>query len=237
MHYKGDTVRCGPSLRRRVTSNKQQLTKPTIPTSAITGLVLAGGRGSRMGGVDKGLQVFAGQPLALHTLRRLQAGAGLGAYMLNANRNLDVYQQFGVPVHPDAVGDFAGPLAGFLAGLDHCPSDYLLAVPCDTPLFPVDLVPRLAQALDESGALLAMPSAPEADGQGLSRVRLQPVFCLMHVSVATGLRQYMLGGGRKIDTWFAQSAGVVVPFDRPGDDPQAFFNLNTLDELAQAQQP
>ena len=157
--------------------------------------------------------------------------------MLNANRNLDVYQQFGVPVHPDAVGDFAGPLAGFLAGLDHCPSDYLLAVPCDTPLFPVELVPRLAQALDESGALLAMPSAPEADGQGLSRVRLQPVFCLMHVSVATGLRQYMLGGGRKIDTWFTQSAGVVVPFDRPGDDPQAFFNLNTLDELAQAQQP
>jgi len=237
MHYKGDTVRCGPSLRRRVTSNKQQLTKPTIPTSAITGLVLAGGRGSRMGGVDKGLQVFAGQPLALHTLRRLQAGAGLGAYMLNANRNLDVYRQFGVPVHPDAVGDFAGPLAGFLAGLDHCPSDYLLAVPCDTPLFPVDLVPRLAQALDESGALLAMPSAPEADGQGLSRVRLQPVFCLMHVSVATGLRQYMLGGGRKIDTWFTACAGVVVPFDRPGDDPQAFFNLNTLDELAQAQQP
>ena len=209
---------------------------PILP-SAITGLVLAGGRGSRMGGVDKGLQVFAGQPLALHTLRRLQAGAGLGAYMLNANRNLDVYRQFGVPVHPDAVGDFAGPLAGFLAGLDHCPSDYLLAVPCDTPLFPVDLVQRLAQALDESGALLAMPSAPEADGQGLSRVRLQPVFCLMHVSVATALRQYMLGGGRKIDTWFAQSAGVVVPFDRPGDDPQAFFNLNTLDELAQAQQP
>jgi len=220
-----------------MTSNKQQLTKPPISTSAITGLVLAGGRGSRMGGVDKGLQSFAGQPLALHTLRRLQAGGGLGAYMLNANRNLDVYQQFGVPVYADAVGDFAGPLAGFLAGLDHCHTDYLLAVPCDTPLFPADLVPRLAQALAGSGAILAMPSAPEADGQGSSRMRLQPVFCLMHVSVAAGLRHYMLGGGRKIDTWFTQSAGVAVPFDRPGDDPQAFFNLNTLDELAQAQRP
>lgn len=211
--------------------------KLSIPTGAITGLVLAGGRGSRMGGVDKGLQVFAGQPLAMHTLRRLQAGAGLGAYMLNANRNLDVYQQCGVPVHADAVGDFAGPLAGFLAGLDHCHTDYLLAVPCDTPLFPADLVVRLANALASGGAMLAMPSAPEADGQGSSRMRLQPVFCLMHVSVAAGLRHYMLGGGRKIDTWFAQSAGVVVPFDRPGDDPQAFFNLNTLDELAQAQRP
>jgi len=208
---------------------------PTITPSAITGLVLAGGRGSRMGGVDKGLQIFDGKPLALHALQRLQSGAGLGAYLLNANRNLEAYQAFGAPVCADAVGDFAGPLAGFLAGLEVCTTPYLLTVPCDTPLFASDLVLRLAHALQTSGADLAMPSAPEADGQGQMRMRLQPVFCLMHTRVAPGLRRYMQEGGRKIDTWFSQQGGVQVPFDLPSDDPHAFFNLNTLDELARAQ--
>ena len=210
---------------------------PAITPSAITGLVLAGGRGSRMGGVDKGLQIFDGKPLALHALQRLQSGAGLGAYLLNANRNLEAYRAFGAPVCADAVGDFAGPLAGFLAGLEACTTPYLLTVPCDTPLFASDLVLRLAHALQTSGADLAMPSAPEAEGQGQGqmRMRLQPVFCLMHTRVAPGLRRYLQAGGRKIDTWFSQQGGVQVPFDLPGDDPHAFFNLNTLDELARAQ--
>ena len=117
-----------------------------IAREQITGLVLAGGRGSRMGGVDKGLQSYHGVPLALHALLRL--APQVGSAMINANRNLAAYESFGVPVWPDALPDFAGPLAGFLAGLEHCETPYLVTLPCDSPLFPEDLVARLAQALE-----------------------------------------------------------------------------------------
>src|SRR3954468_21586075 len=121
-----------------------------IETGDITGVILAGGRGSRMGGVDKGLQNFNGMPLALHTLMRLQPQ--VGHVLINANRNLGAYESFGVPVWPDVLADFAGPLAGFLAGLENCETPWLVTVPCDTPLFPADLVERLAQAADEQQA-------------------------------------------------------------------------------------
>src|SRR3954468_21527678 len=139
----------------------------------VTGLILAGGRGSRMGGVDKGLQNFLGMPLALHTLMRLQPQ--VSEVLVNANRNLAAYEALGVPVWPDALPDFAGPLAGFLTGLEHCETPWLVTVPCDTPLFPLDLVARLAQAAVEADADIAMASAPEQDGQ----LRAQPVFCLV----------------------------------------------------------
>ena len=119
-----------------------------IAPEDITGLVLAGGRGSRMGGVDKGLQNHHGVPLALHALLRLAPQVGLT--MINANRNLAAYESMGVPVWPDALADFAGPLAGFLAGLEHCDTPYLVTVPCDSPRFPEDLVARLASALEAS---------------------------------------------------------------------------------------
>ena len=121
-----------------------------IESNDITGLVLAGGRGSRMGGVDKGLQNFRGLPLALHTLMRLQMQ--VGATMVNANRNLAAYEAFGAPVWPDVLADYAGPLAGFLTGLERCETPWLLTVPCDTPLFPVDLAQRLAHAACREGA-------------------------------------------------------------------------------------
>ena len=113
-----------------------------IDTKDITGLILAGGRGSRMGGVDKGLQNHLGMPLAMHALLRL--GPQVGEIMINANRNLGAYEAMGVPVWPDTLPDYAGPLAGFLAGLEHCETPYLVTVPCDSPLFPDDLVQRLA---------------------------------------------------------------------------------------------
>ena len=113
-----------------------------IARDDITGLVLAGGRGSRMGGVDKGLQNFNGMPLVLSTLMRLQPQ--VAHVMINANRNLSDYESFGVPVWPDVIPDFAGPLAGFLTALEHCETSWLVTVPCDTPLFPDDLVARLA---------------------------------------------------------------------------------------------
>jgi molybdopterin-guanine dinucleotide biosynthesis protein A len=191
----------------------------------ITGIVLAGGRGSRMGGADKGLQNFNGMPLALHTLLRLQPQ--VGAAMVNANRNLSAYESFGVPVWPDALPDFPGPLAGFLAGLEQAETDWIVTVPCDTPLFPHDLVQRLAEAAEREDADIAMPSGPEADGQ----LRTQPVFCLLRRELLESLVGFTHGGGRKIDAWTAQHRTVVVPFDRPGDDPRAFFNANTLAEL------
>jgi molybdopterin-guanine dinucleotide biosynthesis protein A len=196
-----------------------------IDPQSITGIILAGGRATRMGGADKGLQNLHGMPLALHTLVRL--GPQVGAVMINANRNLSAYEAFGAEVWPDSIPDFAGPLAGFLTGLERCETEWLLTVPCDTPRFPLDLAARLAEAVERDGAEIAMAAAREEDGQ----VRTQPVFCLLHRDLSESLVRFTHEGGRKIDAWTAQHRTVVVPFDRPGDDPQAFFNANTLAEL------
>jgi molybdenum cofactor guanylyltransferase len=200
-----------------------------IHAREITGLVLAGGRGTRMGGADKGLQKFNGTPLALHALMRLQLQEGqhIGELMINANRNLGAYEAFGVPVWPDTLSDYAGPLAGFLTGLERAETPYLLTVPCDTPRFPLDLAQRLAAAFDDPATEIAMASAPENG----SEPRAQPVFSLLRVDLLESLVAFTQAGGRKIDRWTAQHRTVLVPFDRPGDDPLAFFNTNTLDEL------
>ncbi len=200
-----------------------------IEPGQITAVVLAGGRGSRMGGVDKGLQNFNGTPLALHSLLRLQMQSDglVGEVMINANRNLAAYEAFGVPVWPDTLGDFPGPLAGFLTALERCETPYLLTVPCDTPLFPFDLAERLASALANGEADIAMAAAPEEDGQ----MRTQPVFCLIRTDLLASLAVFVQGGGRKIDSWTGQHKTAVVSFDRPSDDPKAFFNANTLAEL------
>jgi molybdopterin-guanine dinucleotide biosynthesis protein A len=196
---------------------------------AITAVILAGGRGSRMGGVDKGLQNFNGVPLALHTLRKLTPQ--VGQIMINANRHLATYEAFGVPVWPDttSMGDYAGPLAGFMTGLEHCETPYLITVPCDTPDFPHDLVARLVAAFEAQPVDFAVASAPEEDGQ----TRAQPVFCLMGKHMRTSLHRFTQNGGRKIDAWTAQHRAVHVPFNLPGDDRHAFFNANTLAELHQ----
>ena len=196
----------------------------TIPPEQITGLILAGGRGSRMGGVDKGLQNHLGLPLAMQVLLRLQPQ--VGAVMINANRNLGAYESMGVPVWPDALADYPGPLAGFLAGLEHCATPYLVTVPCDTPNFPADLVDRLAAALVAEGAEIAMAATLE-DG----RVQVQPVFCLMAASLLESLVAFTHGGQRKIDRWTGQHRCATVVFD----DADAFFNANTLDELQRLQ--
>jgi molybdopterin-guanine dinucleotide biosynthesis protein A len=202
-----------------------------INTHDITGLILAGGRGSRMGGVDKGLQNLNGMPMALHTLLRLQMQTG--QVIINANRNLAAYESFGVPVWPDVLADYAGPLAGFLTGLERCETPYLATVPCDTPRFPLDLVARLAEALEREEADIAMAAAPEQDKDGQIMLRTQPVFCLLRVELLESLVDFTHKGGRKIDAWTALHKTVVVPFDRPGDDPLAFSNANTLAELQQ----
>ena len=201
--------------------------KPPMHIEAITAVILAGGRGSRMGGVDKGLQNFNGVPLALHTLMRL--GPQVGDVIINANRNLAAYESFGVPVWPDitSMGDYAGPLAGFMTGLERCETPYLLTIPCDTPLFPHDLVTRMADAFEANDADFAVASAPEEDGQ----IKAQPVFCLMGTHMLESLMAFTHSGGRKIDAWTAQHKVVHVPFNLPSDDAYAFVNANTLAEL------
>jgi molybdenum cofactor guanylyltransferase len=196
----------------------------TIPTAHITGLVLAGGRGSRMGGVDKGLQNHLGRPLAQQALLRLQPQ--VGAVMVNANRNLAAYAAMGVPVWPDALADHPGPLAGFLAGLTHCRTPYLVTVPCDTPNFPPDLVARLAAALVAEDAEIAMAATLE-DG----RVQVQPVFCLMAATLLDSLASFTRSGQRKVDRWTGQHRCATVVFE----DADAFFNANTLDDLQRLQ--
>ena len=201
-----------------------------IDKNEVTGVILAGGRGSRMGGADKGLQNFRGMPLALYTLMRLQPQ--VGETMVNANRNLAAYESFGVPVWPDGLTDYAGPLAGFLTGLEQCETPFMLTVPCDTPLFPQDLAARLGEALEREDADIAMATAREEDGQ----MRAQPVFSLMRRELMESLVQFTHGGGRKIDAWTGQHKTVLVPFDQPGDDARAFFNANTLAELHRLEQ-
>jgi molybdenum cofactor guanylyltransferase len=190
----------------------------------ITGLILAGGRGSRMGGVDKGLQNLNGMPMALHALMRL--APQVGTVMINANRNLAAYEAFGVPVWPDVLADHPGPLAGFMTGLEQCETPWMATVPCDTPNFPDDLISKLAEQAAASDADLAMASCLE-DGT----VRTQPVFCLMRSTLLESLTRFTQSGGRKIDAWTSSQRHVIVEFP----DARTFFNANTLQDLRQLQ--
>jgi molybdopterin-guanine dinucleotide biosynthesis protein A len=191
-----------------------------IERADVTGWVLAGGRGSRMGGVDKGLQLHAGVPLAVHAMRRLLPQ--VGGVAINANRQVDVYASFGVPVHADSLADHPGPLGGFLAGLEHCTTPYVMTVPCDAPNFPVDLVARLAAELIASHAPMAM-----ATTQGANGLQPQPVFCLMASQLRQSLLDFTASGQRKPQVWAELNGCAWVVFD----DEAAFVNANTHAEL------
>jgi molybdopterin-guanine dinucleotide biosynthesis protein A len=192
----------------------------------ITGLILAGGRGSRMGGVDKGLQIHRGRPLAAHALERLRPQ--VGRLMVNANRNLETYRAMGVPVWPDEVPDYPGPLAGMLAGLAHCETALMATVPCDTPNFPLDLVARLASGLERAEADIAV-----AYTRGGEELFPQPVFCLMKTSLEDALAAFIAAGERKTGFFARGQRNTRVVFDHDAE----FFNINTLTELEQSQPP
>ena len=196
-----------------------------IAPSDITGLILAGGRGSRMGGVDKGLQTYRGVPLAQNALQRLQPQ--VGQCMISANRHLPVYEALGVPVWPDSIDGYAGPLAGLLTGMEHAVTPWLVTVPCDTPEFPLDFVQRLAAEVAAQGAEIAMVSTLEA-----GELRRQPVFCLLRTDLKDSLVSFLHSGERKFGQWTAQHRAIEVPFAAA----DAFFNANTKDELQQLQQ-
>ncbi|MBQ9578121.1 MAG: molybdenum cofactor guanylyltransferase [Ottowia sp.] len=156
----------------------------TPPAAAITALLLCGGRATRMGGRDKGLLELAGEPLALHALRRLRTQSLPPAHIaISANRNLEQYAQLGCPVWPDTLPGFPGPLAGILTGMQRCSTPLLLVVPCDAPLFPHTLCARLLDAMQRSGAPLAVAATPG----GVT----QPVFCLVQRSLRNALAQHL----------------------------------------------
>ena len=189
-----------------------------IPRDAITGIVLAGGQGRRMGGVDKGLVELAGAPLAAHVIGRL--APQVATIVINANQNLERYGALGYPVVPDAVGGFAGPLAGLHAGMTSAKTTFVVTAPCDSPFLPLDLVARLGVTLAARDAQLAVAKTFDQP---------HPVFALVRRDVLPHLASFLEGGGRKIDAWYATIAHVEVNFD---DEAEAFRNINTAAELA-----
>ncbi|MGF6369506.1 molybdopterin-guanine dinucleotide biosynthesis protein A [Paraburkholderia sp. RAU6.4a] len=198
----------------------------SIPREQITGLVLAGGRGTRMGGVDKGLQPLHGEPLAAHVLRRLAPQTG--PLMISANRHPDTYAALGAPYRAtlvaDTLPDFPGPLAGMLAGLRAAGTAYLLSAPCDSPWLPANLAARLADALDANHADIATVATVDTGGE----TSLHPVFALMRTAVADDLAAFLASGERKVRAWYARHKTVEVVFA----DERAFYNANSLQELA-----
>jgi len=186
----------------------------------ITGLVLAGGQGRRMGSVDKGLVLLHDKPMLRHVLDRFIPQ--VDTILINANQHIPEYEAFGYPVVPDAISGFAGPLAGLQVGLTHAELPLVATAPCDSPFLPHDLVARLAAALAERHAQLAVARTFDQP---------HPVFSLVRRDVLAHLTRFLEGGGRKIDAWYATLDVVEVAFD---DEADAFRNINTVDELKQA---
>jgi molybdopterin-guanine dinucleotide biosynthesis protein A len=191
-----------------------------IAAQDITGIVLAGGQGRRMGGVDKGLVDLDGRAMVEHVLARL--APQVGPIVINANQNVERYAAFGPAVVSDEVGGFAGPLAGLHAGLSAAATPYGVTVPCDSPFLPLDLVARLASGLATAGAQLAVARTFDQP---------HPVFALVRRDVLPHLTAFLHAGGRKIDLWYASLRVVEVPFD---DCAEAFRNINTRAELSAA---
>jgi molybdenum cofactor guanylyltransferase len=188
----------------------------------VTGLILSGGAGSRMGGVDKGLQPFRGRTLIEWVIERLEPQ--VAEVLISANRNLDRYLAFGHPVLTDREAGFAGPLAGLHAGLGQARSELLMVAPCDSPLLPANLVQRLVTALERDDAEVAVARTHE---------RAHPVFCLCRVTLRDHLTAFFEGGGRKVEAWYSSLRVTEVDFD---DQADAFRNINTLEELAALEQ-
>ena len=189
----------------------------TPRASRITGVILAGGQGRRMGSVDKGLKPLRGKPMVQWVLERFSPQ--VDEVLINANQNLDTYGQFGYKVVPDEIGGFAGPLAGLHRGLSTATHDLIGTVPCDSPFLPLDLIARLYTALNDKQADLAVARTGNQP---------HPVFCLCRKSVLPGLTAFLESGGRKIDAWYAALKVAEVLFD---DEAEAFSNINTVEEL------
>lgn len=192
-----------------------------VVRSEITGVVLAGGRATRMGGEDKGLLRVAGRPMVEHVLRALRPQ--VSDLLINANRNLERYREFGVTVVSDFIEGYCGPLAGMASAMKVARTAYVLTAPCDSPFLSEDLAARLHRGLVRDGARIAVADSGE---------RLEPVFALLDRTLLPSLLAYLDAGERKIDRWYAQHPMTRVDFS---DEPGMFNNLNTPEELAAAE--
>ena len=194
----------------------------SISLDDITGVILAGGMGRRMGGVDKGLRNFKSAPMALHAMMRLNGQ--VSSLCINANRNIGVYEGFGAEVVCDIQPDYAGPLAGMHAALSHTNVQFLVTVPCDVPLFPLNLVAKLSEPFEQNVGLMLTVAATQG--------RHHPVFCMMRSELLPSMEEFLRKGGRKIDAWYANIPHQAVEFD----DEAAFHNVNTIEELKELEQ-
>ena len=197
----------------------------SIKISDLTAVILAGGQGRRMGGKDKGLLEFEGRLLIEILIDSLQEqGPNI---VINANRNQAIYESYGYPVIADKLEDFQGPLAGLASTMAVLDTDYILTLPCDSPLLADDFVERFIQAQVGSGA----PICVAHDGE-----RLQPVYALIDTSLFDSLELFLGSGERKIDRWYAQFDFARVDFS---DQRAMFQNINTPEDrlrMAQAQE-
>lgn len=181
-------------------------------------IILSGGRATRMNGADKGLVLLQDNPLIQHVIARLTSQ--VDEILINANREIATYQAFGYPVLPDETNDFLGPLAGFLLGLKHAKHEYVLTVPCDSPLLPHNLAERLYKGMVQSHADISIAT---------SCGETHPVFCLMKKSVMSSLQAFLQNGGCKVSAWQKSQKYVEVDFS---DISDAFTNLNTFEDLS-----
>ena len=188
-----------------------------IATRDITGVILAGGRGSRLGGVDKGLVPLHGRPLIEYAIDALRPQ--VASLLISANRNRDVYASYGYPVIADVMGDYDGPLAGMLSAMRAAGTAYILTTPCDAPSIPADLARRLGEALIRENAVASAVSL-----QG----RLQPVFALLRRTLADDLEHCLKQGERGAGDWLRRHQAVPVDFS---DAAGGFANINTPQEL------
>jgi molybdopterin-guanine dinucleotide biosynthesis protein A len=184
---------------------------------SITGVILAGGKSRRMGGVDKGLLDFLGKPMVAHVIQRL--APQVDEVLINANREVERYKTFGYPVIEDDIAGFAGPLAGLHKGMLVAKQPYVLMVPCDSPRLPMNLTQRLMRGLIERDADVAVAR---------TGMQAHPVFCLCRKTLLPNLEEFLQNGGRKIDAWYGALEVAEIAFD---DNAQAFANINTPEEL------
>ncbi len=195
----------------------------TIENNQITAVILAGGKGSRLGGQDKGLVSYKNKPLIQHVLDKIEPQ--VGQIIINANRNQDHYAKFDYPVISDELSDFQGPLAGFLTGMKSCNTEYILTLPCDGPDLPDDLVTRLINEVENKSSDGNIVVAHDGE-------RLQPVHALIPTSLIPSLENFLANGDRKIDLWYAQNSMVTADFS---DKPDVFFNINTEEQRSKTQ--
>jgi len=188
----------------------------------VTGLILAGGQGTRMGGADKGLALWNGKPLVANALQRLKPQ--VETLIISANRNQAIYAQWGYPVIQDQIADYSGPLAGLHAGLLACTTPLLVCVPCDTPEFPMDLVARLFETLQQNPEAAVSWAASDSGDH--------PVFLLCKKELASSLENYLMQGKRRVRDFLLEAGGIATHYD----EEAAFTNLNTLDDLARKHQ-